>query len=326
VTIRRAGPDDRDALHELYGEFFAELPPPPYHSDTLEGELAEVDEYLDRHVALLAEDEEGPLGFALVGLRGRTEGHVSDLYVRPRARRRGAAKRLLGEALTALREQGAEYVTLDVDVSNAVARTVYERLGFREHAIHLEIEAEQLGTRLTASSRGETFGSVHVQTDDRVRVERAVTQFLPRLGSSAGTEISEARNGWVAVYDELCDRDPSLLRRLARELSDRMGTVVLSIGIEDGAVVRYVLFDRGSAADEYASLPEYNGPLPPGDVIALRANPTVASRLTGADPEEVRRAAPTASPGTDLPPARELLAQLARALRIEGAEHGYVSE
>jgi hypothetical protein len=33
--------------------------------------------------------------------------------------------------------------------------------------------------------------------------------------------------------------------------------------------VRYALFDRGGAVDEYASVPEYRGPLPPGDVVAL---------------------------------------------------------
>ena len=36
-------------------------------------------------------------------------------------------------------------------------------------------------------------------------------------------------------------------------------------------------------------MPEYHGPLPPGDVIALGANPTVLARLTGADPARVTR-------------------------------------
>ena len=61
-----------------------------------------------------------------------------------------------------------------------------------------------------------------------------------------------------------------------------IGGVVLAIGVEDGAVVRYALFDRGGDVDEYASVPEYFEPLPPGDVVALGANPTVLARLTGA--------------------------------------------
>ena len=59
-------------------------------------------------------------------------------------------------------------------------------------------------------------------------------------------------NGWIAVDDELCSGDPSLLRRLAQELSYRTGGVVLTLGVEEEAVVRYVLFDRGSVADEYS--------------------------------------------------------------------------
>ena len=63
--------------------------------------------------------------------------------------------------------------------------------------------------------------------------------------------------------------------------------------------------------------------------MGLAANPTVVSRLTGAEPEAVRRNARTASAPADLPPARELLAYLARdpeteliALYIEGVRDG----
>lgn len=324
MSVRRATVDDRAVLHGLYTEFHAELPPPPaYSTMTLEDELREVDEYVEQHVALIVEVEQEPAGFALAKLRGRHEGYLSDLYVRERARRRGAAKALLTEAIAALRDAGATHMTLGVDVGNSVARTVYERLGFREHWLHLVTGLDALEARLQDTPSGETFGSVHVQTDDVAAVERAVAQFVPRLGRSGGTVVSEARNGWVAVYDELCDSEPNLLRRLARELSDRMGAVALSIGLEQGAVVRYVLFDRGRVADEYASLPEYHGPLPPGDVIALRANPTVAARLTGADPGRIREAALTGASPSELPPAPEVLARIAAALGIEGAEHGY---
>jgi hypothetical protein len=84
-----------------------------------------------------------------------------------------------------------------------------------------------------------------------------------------------------------------------------------------------ILFERGSIVDEYLSVPEFYGPLPPGDVVGLAANPTVVSRLTGADPAAIRRIAHTAPAPADLPPARELLASLAEALGIEGASHGW---
>jgi ribosomal protein S18 acetylase RimI-like enzyme len=325
VSVRRATAADRETVHRLYAEFFAELPPPAYKAETLESELAEVDEIVATGIAVLAEDEE-PLGLALARVKSPREGYVSDLYVRPGARRRGVARALLREVAAALREQSVDHVTLDVDPDNAAARSLYAQIGFREESLRLVVGTPALEARLADRERSDSFGSVHVQTDDAGAVERAVAQFVPRLGRSDGTLVSEPRNGWVAVYDELCDREPPLLRRLGRELSDRMGAVVLAIGLADGAVVRYVLFERGRIADEYASLPEHDGPLPPGDVIALRANPTVAARLTGADPQQVRRAALSGGSPTELPPPRELLAAVAAALHVEGADHGYAGE
>jgi hypothetical protein len=84
-----------------------------------------------------------------------------------------------------------------------------------------------------------------------------------------------------------------------------------------------ILFERGRIVDEYLSVPEFYGPLPPGDVVGLAANPTVVSRLTRAEPDAVRRVARTAPSPADLPPARELLIELASVLGIEGAETGW---
>ena len=198
-----------------------------------------------------------------------------------------------------------------VETLRASRADVDEELFRQALARARELERE-LGRRQEAGSAGR----VYVQTDDEAAVERAVRQFVPRLGRSERTEISPPRNGWVAVEDELCSREPRLLRRLAKELSDRSGAVVLLLGIEDGAVVRYILFERGSIADEYVSVPEFRGPLPPGDFVALGANPTVAQRLTGADPARIRAVARTAASPAELPPPEELLAQIADLLGV----------
>ena len=118
------------------------------------------------------------------------------------------------------------------------------------------------------------------------------------------------------MRDELCDREPKLRERLAKELSYALASVVVSIGVEQGAVVRYNLYDRGADVDEYLSLPEYYGELPPGDVIALGANPTLVARLTGADPLRVREVARTAASPSVLPPASDLYAQIAELMGV----------
>jgi ribosomal protein S18 acetylase RimI-like enzyme len=315
VNVRPATEADLPALRALYAEFFAEYLPPPYRAIELEQELAEVEDIARKDIALLAEEDGKPIGFALARPREGT-GYISDLFVREDARRLGVAKALLAAAVEALRAQGLSHVTVNVDEKNAPARAVYDRLGFRTEQRLLVVAADELLTRVGAQEALPSQGAVYVQTDDESAVERAVQKYLPRIGRSASTTVSPPANGWTRVDDELGNREPKALRRLARELSLALGAIVLTLGIEEGVVVRYVLWDRGGIADEYASVPEHYGPLPPGDVIALAANPTVAQRLTGADPARVRAVARTAATPGELPPPDELLSQLAAVLGV----------
>jgi ribosomal protein S18 acetylase RimI-like enzyme len=316
VDVRPATESDLDLLRELWLAFSREVPPPGHVDHDEEQELREVAEYVRDHVALVAAGDDSAGGFVLARMRGMRHGWISDLYVVPDARRSGIAAALVREAAARLRAQGADVVSLEVQAENVDARVVYERWGFRETLLTLDAPVEDLEDRLSREAPAPSHGLVFVQTDDDSLVNRAVESFLPRLGRSSRTDVHGPENGWIAIDDELCSGDPQLLRRLAQELSYRTGGVVLALGVEEEAVVRYVLFERGSIADEYASLPEYHGPLPPGDVVALNANPTVAHRLTGASPERVRAVARTAASAAELPPAEELYAELAGVLGV----------
>ena len=217
-------------------------------------------------------------------------------------------------------EEGADEVVVE---TTHEAGDAWIRAGFTELARLLVAPVDGLERHL-GGGREPSFGSIHVQTDDLDAVVRAVRQFVPRLpGGSTGSVVLPPRDGWTSVYDELCDREPEMLRRLGRELSDRMGAFAVAIGVEEGAVVRYVALERGRVVDEYLSVPEYYGPLPPGEVIALGANPRLMARLTGAEADVVRARARTARSPAELPPARELLALLAEAFELPGATHGY---
>jgi hypothetical protein len=225
-------------------------------------------------------------------------------------------RRLLDEA----RGEGADEVVVE---TTHEAGDAWIRAGFTEVSRVLVAPLDSLEGHLD-TGREASYGSIHVQSDDVDAVVRAVRQFVPRLpGGSQGSVVLPPRDGWTSVYDELCDREPEMLRRLARELSDRMGAFVLAIGAEESAVVRYVALDRGRVVDEYLSVPEHYGPLPPGEVIALGANPRLMARLTGADANRVRETARTARSPDELPPAGELLVSIADVFGLPDANHGY---
>jgi ribosomal protein S18 acetylase RimI-like enzyme len=312
VNVREATPADEPTLLEFTREIFHENWNRPWRPPEVTPKL------FDRKLVLVAEDEGEPVGYAFGELDPHGYAHVNIVYVRPAARRRGATKALLAEFAARAREAGIGHLTLDVATDNDVGREVWRRLGFTEWSQRLLVPVERLEG---GGDTGESYASLHVQTDDRDAVEAAVDKYLPRFGGS-DARVEGPRNGWIAVYDELVDGDRRTRERLAAELSNATAAVVCAIGVEHGSVVRYVLYERGSIVDEYQSVPEQFGPLPPGDVVALGANPTVVSRLTGAEPAQVRAVARTASSPDELPPADELLQQIAEVMGLEGAGRG----
>jgi hypothetical protein len=202
-------------------------------------------------------------------------------------------------------------------LQNTDARRLYDRLGFAPVDLFMVAPLDAFAERLASEERPPSFGSLHVQTDDEAGVERAVKQFLPRLGRSSYTEVTPPVNGWVTVVDELCDHDRSAQRRLGVELTERMGVPAIALALEEDAVVRFLLFERGRMVDEYLSVPSYYGALNKADELSLAANPTLVSRLTGAEPARVRAVARIASSVSELPPAAELFRQIADLLGVE---------
>lgn len=287
--IRVATKDDRALVLALRAEFEAEIPSELWEDDDADYEWT---------VVLLADD----VGIAALDRKSDQAWLLDILYVKPEARGKGLGAELLRAAAEHAQSEGAETLALEVLESNAGARRLYDRLGFATIERTL---AAPIAALLATPDPAATFGAVHVQNDDVDKVKRDAAKVLRRE-----PDVTTA-NGWSRV-----DAKPEELRNLARELSFTTG-VSVALSLEAGAVVRYVLFDRGSMVDEYLSVPEYFGELPPGDVYALGANPTVVARLTNADPARVRAVARTAASPTELPPAKELYEQVADVLGVQ---------
>jgi GNAT superfamily N-acetyltransferase len=309
-VIRAATPDDVPALQDLWRDFGREIPDMPYRDEDQDEELQEIADLVGEGIVLVAEQDGEAVGLALGRRTGQKVYELRDLFVQQAARRSGVASELMHEFVAQAGAAGAEVIELDVLASNAEARAVYERWGFKPVELKLGAPIAQLEQRL-APADGPTFGFVHVQTDDVEKVKRDAVKVL-RLEPDV-----EVEGNWVRVRSDATDEDPDRLKALAKELSYTTGGVVVSLGIQRGAVVRYDLFDRGSDIDEYLSVPEYFGELPPGDAYALGANATVVARLTGADAKRFREVAKTAASPGELPPARELYEQIAAAMGVQ---------
>jgi GNAT superfamily N-acetyltransferase len=289
-VIRAATAEDRALILALRAEFEAEVPFELWDDDDADYEWT---------VVLLADD----VGFAALDRKSDKAWLLDMLYVKPEARGKGLGVELIRAAAEHVKEQGADTLALEVLESNTGAKRLYDRLGFTTVERTLASPVDAL---LGPAEEAPTIGAVHVQSDDHDKVRRDAAKVLRRE-----PEVTTGDNGWSRV-----EANPDELRNLARELSFTTG-VSVALSLEAGAVVRYVLFDRGSMVDEYLSVPEYFGELPPGDVYALGANPTVVARLTNADPARVRAVARTASSPAELPPAQELYEQIAAVLGVK---------
>jgi ribosomal protein S18 acetylase RimI-like enzyme len=315
VNIRRATEADEVVLRELWEACVAEVPSPPSpEPQTWAGEWVSVRENVSEGAVYLAEDDEGVVGVVEAAAPVRGRAHVVLVYIRPRGRRQGIAKALLAECIRESRDKGATLVSLDVSTANAAGRTVWQRLGFEEVQLALATPLDDLERRLVARPSGRSRSTTHVQSDDTVSIERTLAQWVPRLDSA---DVRSTANGWIRIADPLLDTDRDLQGRVAKEISERIGGVVVALALELEAVVRFRLYERGRMVDEYLSVPGFYGELSKADQLALEANPTLVARLTGADREDVRRVARTAISPADLPPAAELYDHLANLMGLE---------
>jgi ribosomal protein S18 acetylase RimI-like enzyme len=315
MNIRRATEGDESVLRELIAEFNAEIPEPEdVGPESWEVEWAEISRSLGSGAVYLAEDDQGAAGIAYAAPPDRGRSHLGVVHVRPRARRAGVAKALVLACVRELQKRGAKRISLDVLDTNRTAREVWRRLGFEEVAHVMSASVDSLERRLEPTRLGASRASTHVQTDDRTSVERALAQFVPRLESP---DVRDAANGWIRIAAPLLDADRAAQARFARDLSHRLGAVVVALALEQGSVVRFRLFERGRMVDEYLSVPSFYGPVPKGDELALTANPTLVARLTGAEPAAVRRVARTAAAPSELPPAEELYDQVAQLMGLD---------
>ena len=100
LNVRRAGDDDRETLYALWDEWVErESPVPSWVEGAVEGTRAQIDVAISSGCAVIAEERGDVLGFRPARHRDRAApGDLTELYVRPKARRRGSRGRSPGQS------------------------------------------------------------------------------------------------------------------------------------------------------------------------------------------------------------------------------------
>jgi ribosomal protein S18 acetylase RimI-like enzyme len=132
MQVRRATPEDADAVGRLLHDFNEEFDDPTPGADAIAARMRELLAG-DETVALLAGD--GPDGFAVLRFRpsmysAALECYLAELYVVPPLRGQGRGRALMEAAMSLARERGADRIELGTSEDDEGARALYESLGF----------------------------------------------------------------------------------------------------------------------------------------------------------------------------------------------------
>ena len=165
---------------------------------------------------------------------------LSDIYVRPGSRSRRRRPGAHGRGRPLEREQGArgDDARGAGDEPGCAGRstTASASRRSRSHPVQPAAARSRIGWRRSIAG---AVVRLDPRPDGRRRRGRAGgRQFSCRAcrADRRGSVVVPPRNGWTAVYDELCDREPAMLRRLALELSNRMRRRRRAhAGLEEGA-------------------------------------------------------------------------------------------
>jgi ribosomal-protein-alanine N-acetyltransferase len=100
----------------------------PWPPSTFEGEIQNIG--LSNPIVATDEATGRIAGYIITWLI-RDEAQINNLAVHPDYRRRRIAEDMLRDMLDSLKEQGIQFVSLEVRSGNVAARTLYDKLGFK---------------------------------------------------------------------------------------------------------------------------------------------------------------------------------------------------
>jgi len=102
--------------------------PNPWHESTFRGEIQ--NRSISYPWVIVREPGDQVVGYVIFWKIGE-EVQVNNIAVHPDFRRRGLGEALLRKVISWVKQQGAQYITLEVRQSNRAAQALYFKLGFK---------------------------------------------------------------------------------------------------------------------------------------------------------------------------------------------------
>lgn len=128
MNIVPAQENDLEQIYQVECSCFSR----PWSKTSLWGDLIS-----PQTLCFAAKEEETVIGFCFLSVVA-DEGTILQLAVLPEFRRKGTGRALVLHALSQARALRVSYVILEVRVTNAAARRLYESLGFEEVGVRKE--------------------------------------------------------------------------------------------------------------------------------------------------------------------------------------------
>ena len=121
MTVRRATIEDAKEIFAIEMDCFSV----PWSLDSIEAELINQ----EKKLYYVIEDTEGVVGYAGAWLV-YDEGQITNIAIRPSARRQGFGTTLTRELIEECFKRGMHEIFLEVRISNLSALSLYRQLGF----------------------------------------------------------------------------------------------------------------------------------------------------------------------------------------------------
>lgn len=121
MTVRRATIEDAKEIFAIEMDCFSV----PWSLDSIEAELINQ----EKKLYYVIEDTEGVVGYAGAWLV-YDEGQITNIAIRPSARRQGFGATLTRELIEECFKRGMHEIFLEVRISNLSALSLYRQLGF----------------------------------------------------------------------------------------------------------------------------------------------------------------------------------------------------